>query len=163
MALTGDVLTPRFGTADGHQPLNAGIKATVQLYRGSIAVIDNTGYLKNAASPASTDTVLGILDKAGPGTSNALPGIKGGATDGAVTAEIATGSFLLASGTGADQLSAATAGATVYLIDEVTVGATNGGGARPVAGKQLPAGDLSLLGGKYPIAVGTPTTFGGAP
>lgn len=167
MAISSDQLIFEFGTADTHQPLNAGITANVQLYRGTIAGLNGTGankgYLKNMDTPASTDIVIGILNKYGPGTADTLPGLLGGSTNGAVTAEVLTGSFLLASGTGADQLSAATAGQNVYAINSVTVGATNGGGTRPLVGVQLPAGDLSNLpvgvGGLYPIhftVVGSP-------
>jgi hypothetical protein len=167
MAVTSDQTIFEFGTADTHQPLNLGIAATVQLYRGTIAVASGAGgtkgYLVNGDTPVSTQIVLGILNKYGPGTADTIPGLLGGATNGATTAEILTGSFLLASGTGADQLSAATVGATVYMINSVTVGATNGGSTRPTVGVQLPAGDLANLpvgvGGLFPIhftTVGSP-------
>jgi hypothetical protein len=61
-------------------------------------------------------------------------GVVGGSTNGAVTVEIATGSFFLASGTGADAITQANVGATVYLINETTVGLTSGSGTRPAAG-----------------------------
>jgi hypothetical protein len=167
MAVTKDQLLWEFGTPDPHQPLNAGVGATVQLYRGTIAGLTgtgaNAGYLKNMDTPASTDVVIGMINKGGPGYPDTIPGILGGATNGAVTAEILTGTFLLASGTGADQLSVATAGSNVYVINSITVGATSGGGTRPLAGVQMPAGDLTNLpvgvGGLYPIkftVVGSP-------
>jgi hypothetical protein len=167
MSITSDQIIYEFGTPDGNQPLNAGIGATVQLYRGTVALLSGsgavtTGYLKNADSPGSSDLVLGMLSKYGPGTADTLPGMLGGATNGATSAEILTGSFLLQSGTGSDQLSVATAGKTVYLINSVTVGATSASGTRPVAGVQLPAGDLTNLpvgvGGLYPIKLGTPNS-----
>lgn len=134
MALTADVITVRYGTpGNSTQPVNQGIKANATVYRGSVATT-RSGYLVAASSPQSTDIVWGLIDRAGPGTADTGPGITGGTTDGAVTAEIQTGSFFLASGTGADALTQVNVGATVYLINETTVGATNGGGTRPVAG-----------------------------
>lgn len=172
MTITSDQILYEYGTPDGNQPLNCGIGATVQLYRGTVALMSGsgavtTGYLKNADSPGNADIVLGMVSKYGPGTADSLPGLLGGSTNGGTTAEILTGSFLLASGTGSDQLSASTAGTTVYLINSVTVGATSGGGTRPKAGVQLPAGDLSNLpvgvGGLYPIKLGTPSSPLGGP
>lgn len=167
MALTADVKLIRYGS-NRPEPLNIGLKAATTVYRGSIAVMKgvgtSAGQLINATSASSGDEVMGLIDFAGPGVADTDPGIVGGATDGAVTVEVATGSFLLASASGADQLSAATAGQTVYLVDEVTVGATNNGGLRPVAGIQLPAGDLaSLVGGLFPIKVGTKSSPLGGP
>lgn len=171
MAITSDQVIEQYGTPDGKQPLNVGIQATVQLYRGTIAVMNgpqaasHQGYLKNGDTPATSDIVLGILSKYGPGSADALPGLLGGSTDGATTAEILTGTFLLNSGTGADQLSAATAGQNVYLIDSVTVGLNQSG--RPIAGVQMPAGDVANLptgvGGKFPIKLGTPSSPLGGP
>ena len=174
MAITSDQIIYEYGTPDGNQPLNAGIASTVQLYRGTVALLSGSGsggtqgYLKNADTPTSKDLVLGMISKYGPGNvADTIPGLLGGSTDGATSAEILTGSFLMASGTGSDQLSVSTGGTTVYLINSVTVGATNGGGSRPVAGVQLPAGDLANLpvgvGGLYPIKLGTPNSPLGGP
>jgi hypothetical protein len=173
MATTSDQIIYEYGTPDGNQPLNAGIAANVQLYRGTVALLSagtaggTKGYLKNADSPSPNDLVLGMLSKYGPGTADTIPGLLGGSTDGATSAEILTGSFLMASGTGSDQLSVTTGGQPVYLINATTVGATNGGSTRPLAGIQLPAGDLANLpvgsGGLYPIKLGTPNSPLGGP
>jgi hypothetical protein len=53
---------------------------------------------------------------------------------GAVTVDILTGTFYLASGAGSDLLSQSAIGQTVYVINETTVGLTSGGGSRPKAG-----------------------------
>ena len=162
MALTADILTDRYGATDGHQPLNKLLKSGVTVYRGSVAALDgsggaNTGTLKNESTVASTDIVLGLVSKAGSGAPNQSPGIVGGF---GVTVEIETGTFILASGTGADALGITTNGTAVYLLDEVTVGATVGGG-RPVAGYQIAcnADDASIPAGFVAVKLGT--TFGG--
>lgn len=157
-ALTADVLTDRYGSPDGHQPLNKLLNAGITVYRGSVAALYGAtaaqGTLKNEATPAATDIVVGLVSKAGSGWPNTAPGIVGGT---GVTVEIETGSFILASGTGADALGLTTNGATVYLIDEVTVGATNGGATRPTAGTQLAcnADDASIPVGFVAVKLGT--------
>lgn len=136
-ALTHDVHKERYGAADD-TPYNFPIAASTTVYRGSIAltsVVANVTALKNAATPASTDICWGVIDQAGPESVNTGPGIvNGSSVSGVVTADVATGTFFLASGTGADQLSSSSIGSTVYVIDEVTVGLTTGGGTRPIAG-----------------------------
>ena len=135
MALTADVITVRYGTpGNSTQPVNQPLTANATVYRGSVATT-RSGYLVAASSPQSTDIVWGIVNGAGPGTADmTTQGITGGTTNGAVTVEIATGSFFLAAGTGSDAITQANVGATVYLINETTVGLTSGGGTRPVAG-----------------------------
>jgi hypothetical protein len=167
MALSADILTDRYGTPDGHQPLNKVLPAGTTVYRGSLAGLigtggagANQGQLKNEDTVASTDIILGIVQKAGSGYSNATVGITGLAT-----VEIETGSFILASGTGADALGQTTNGATVYAINSYTVGATNGGSTRPVAGVQLScnADDASIPTGYVAVKLGTPNSPLGGP
>ena len=94
-----------------------------------------SGYLVAASSPQSTDIVWGLIDKAGPGTADVAPGITGGTANGSVTAEIATGSFFLAMGSGADAFTQTNIGATAYVINETTMGLTSNGNTRPVGGQ----------------------------
>lgn len=137
MALTGDIKTTRFGSpGNSTQPMNQPLKAATTVYRGSIA-ITRSGYMVPASTPQSTDVTWGIVDKAGPGTADVGPGIVGGTSDGSVTVEIATGSFLVANGTGADAFAQTDVGATCYVIDEKTMGKTNGSNTRPVGGEFL--------------------------
>ena len=137
MALTADVRTFRFGSpGNSTQPLALPLTASATVYRGSIATL-RSGYLVAASSPQSTDVVFGIVDKAGPGYADTGPGIVGGTTNGAVTVEVATGSFFLQAGSGADALTAANGGAPVYVINETTVGFTSAGNTRPVGGQLL--------------------------
>lgn len=140
MSVTSDQLYRRVGAEGVHQPVCAPLTANVTVYRNTIALLDGTTrYLKNADTPAATDKVIGMIDAVAGGTaSNADVGITGGSTNGAVLVDCATGTFLLASGTGADALTEADAGNDVYVVDSITVGRTNGGSTRPVAGQMLP-------------------------
>ncbi len=166
MALSGDILTIRYGTPDGHQPLNRGLGASVTVYRGSVALqVAATGLLKNAATPASTDIVVGLVAQGGPGYPDTGPGIVGTTTAGAVSAMIATGTFLLLSGTGSDQCDITTNNKTVYLVDEKTVGKTDGSATRPVAGVQMmdPTSDPSIPAGFVAVKLGSPNSPLGGP
>lgn len=158
MALSSDVKLVRVGAEGLHEPIAAPLKANVTVYSGSIALLDSTGNLKNASSPASTDTIVGMIGNPTGGTYvKTGPGIVGGSTDGAVWVDCLTGTFVLASGTGADELDETTANHTVYVVDEVTVGATNGSNTRPVAGVQLPI-DPTLPAGFVAVKLANPAS-----
>jgi hypothetical protein len=150
MALSADVKIYRYGTpGNSTQPTNIGITANATVYRGSIAAT-RSGYLVAMSSPQSTDIVWGLIGEAGPGTINGSPGIAGGTTNGAVTAEVETGTFFLASGTGSDAIAQANIGATCYVMNETTVGLTNGSNTRPVAGQVMAIG--ANVGGTVPYS-----------
>lgn len=134
--LSADIPIVQYGTPGNEtQPINLNVKANVTVYRGSIA-LTRSGVAVPAQNSAlqSSDVVWGVYEHAGPGTADTGPGVVGGTVDGAVTVEVVTGSFFLASSTGGDALGVTTLGKTVYVYDEQTVAATSGGGARPVAG-----------------------------
>jgi hypothetical protein len=170
MSLTSDVRKIRYGSPIDHQPIEyaVGKGASGQtLYRGSVAAISGgvtvtAGYLKNMATPGSGDIVVGLIDGYGPscGQANTGPGI-GGTTlntaDGVLTANVVTGTWLLAAGSGSDALTITNLQKPVYLIDEVTVGATSNGNTRPVAGLlvQVPATDASIPTGFVAVSLGT--------
>lgn len=160
MALTADIKIVRFGTpGNSTQPVNQPIKASSTVYRGSVATT-RSGYLVAATSPASsTDIVWGLIEKAGPGTADTGPGIAGGSTDGAVTAEIATGTFFLASATGAGAITQASVGKVCYLLNENTVTLT--AGTLPIAGV-VEAYDANVNApGPVAVKLGTNTIPGG--
>ena len=170
MALSSDIQKIRYGSAIDHQPIEykIGKGASGQtLYRGSVAAISGgttvtQGYLKNMATPASNDIVVGLIDGYGPscGQANTGPGLGGtvlNTADGVLTANVATGAWLLSGGTGSDALTITNVQTSVYLIDEKTVGATNGGSTRPVAGLlvQVPSVDASIPTGMVAVQLGT--------
>jgi hypothetical protein len=163
-ALTGDVKIIEYGIPDGGQQLiPQPLPANTTVYRGSIALTNgpnssvSPGYIKNAHVPTSTDVCWGVLSDYAGGTAAALgPGMTGGT---GISCNIQTGAFFLASGSGADQLSQSTVGQTVYVIDEVTVGATSGSGTRPVAGVHL-AVDPTQASTLFAIKLGS-TSAGG--
>lgn len=114
------------------------VGANQQLYRGCIALLSGSGatsvgFLKNAASPGSTDLVAGIIDSIAGGTgADTLPGILGGTTDGAVWVNVRTGTFMIQN-SALNALSAASSGKTVYyqgenaggpIVSSSSVGAT---------------------------------------
>lgn len=161
MALSADIKITRVGTPNGHEPINLPLGASVTVYRGSIALLANTGYLKNASSPSSTDTCVGLIERVGPGQIDGGPGIANAGAAGAVTVECAQGTFMLGSSTGSDQLGVTTIGKTVYVYDEQTVAATSGGSTRPVAGVHVFTDTSGRYPGKYGIKMGPNTTIGG--
>lgn len=152
MALSADVKTTRYGTPDGHQMVSQPMGANVTVYAGSIALtITGTGYIKNAASPASTDTCWGIIAQQ---TIN-------GSSAAALSVNIETGTFFVNAGADSDALTQADVGSKVYVIDEVTVGKTNGSGTRPVAGTLIKI-DTSQPGG-YAVRFGNAPPGTGSP
>jgi hypothetical protein len=153
MALTSDQISVRFGVpGNSTQKINLPLTAGDTVYRGSIATT-RSGYLVPASSPQSTDIVWGVIQAAGPGTADqATQGIVGGTSNGAVTVEVDTGSFFFASGTGADAITAVNVGALCYVINETTVGLTNGSGTRPTAGV-IEAYDTTEIYALGPVAV----------
>ncbi len=174
MALTSDIAVYRYGTPSIHQPIEypIGKGASGQtLYRNSVALLSGgttvtQGYLKNAASPATNDIVVGLVGDYGPscGQPNTVPGLGGtvlNTADGVLTANVETGTFLLLSGTSSDAITVTNVGETCYLINENTVGATNpGGNTRCAAGLvvQVPATDASIPTGYVAVQLGTPST-----
>jgi hypothetical protein len=157
MALTQGIRLLRIGDPGLHEPIAAPLTATVSVYPGTFA-LSRAGYLVNAASPQSTDVVLGLIDQATGGTfCQTGAAITGGTTNTSVWVDCATGTFLLASGTGADTVAEANVGATVYVIDEQSVGLTNGSNTRPAAGVVLPF-DPTIPSGFVPVKLTNPAS-----
>jgi hypothetical protein len=149
MALTADVTSCRYGTLEAHQPIAQPLGANVTVYANSIALTDSSGNIKNASSPASTDHCWGLVAEQRPFPPNPTSSVAG-----TYNVEIDTGSFFLASGTGGDALTQANVGQSVYVINETTVGATNGSNTRPLAGTMMYYDSTATSrGGQGPIAV----------
>lgn len=140
MALTRSAKILRYSVGDTHQDTYQPALANASVYAGSIALTNSAGLAKSSVSPASTDTCWGLYN----GIIDTAPALDSpivvGTTNGANTLGIETGTFYLLPGSNADALVQADVGATVYVIDEVTVGKTDGGLTRPVAGKLVGIG-----------------------
>ena len=149
-------------------PIGYGVGANQTVYPGSVALQSGSGattvgYLKNAATPGAADLVVGMIGQPAGGTYvQTGPGIVGGTTDGAVWADVLTGTFLIQSGTGSDQLSATTNGTTVYFGGENAQGpiacAVIGAPPRPKMGIQFPQ-DPSFANGSQPGSTYWPISF----
>jgi len=164
---TTDIKTFRYGSGDP-QLTSFGVGAAAQIYSGCVALVSGSGattagYLKNAANPGTLDLVAGIVGEPAGGTYvKTGPGILGGTADGSVWADVRTGCFMVQSGTGADLLTAAGNGKTVYYAGENANGpvaaAVIGTPNRPVLGIQLPQ-DPGFAGGSLPGANYWPIKF----
>lgn len=170
MALTKDIHPIRYGApGNSTQPTTQPLGANAKVYRGSFAAT-RSGYLQPMLTPQSTDIVWGLIEgvdetcSQSSGVIDGQPGITGGSTDGEVSCLISTGTFWVPNGTGADALAQADVGATVYVVDEKTVGKTNGSNTRPVAGILIKASDpLNVLSGLVAVKVGQPAGSTGGP
>jgi hypothetical protein len=152
MALTADVKIERYGVpGNASQKVNQPLGNNVKLYGGSFAVTDaSTGYLKNAATLNSTDKVWGLVSRFTDNT---------GGASAAQNVDIECGSFFLPCSTGADAVTQANIGATVYVYDEKTVALTSNGSTRPVAGI-VEAIDKTQPFGGVAIKLGTAQSTG---
>jgi hypothetical protein len=148
MSTTRDLKIIRHGTQDGHEPVAQPMQSAISLYAGQIALTRGGYLIQPDTSVQATDIAWGILD----GTLNGAPAVSSPITNGSTSAGgngmlgIQTGTFYLRSGSGADALTQADVGATVYVIDGNTVGKTDGGSTRPVAGRLVAIGSGQYAG-----------------
>ena len=157
--MTGDGKVYRYGVPEQSQLVAWGLGANQTVYNGEVALVSGsgattTGFLKNAATYGSADLVAGMIGDPSGGTYvKTGPGIVGTAVDGAVQIDVMTGAFFFQSGTGADALTAANNGKTVYYGGENSTGpiAVVTSAGRPVLGIQLPQ-DPGIAGGFSPGA-----------
>lgn len=157
--MTTDAKIIRYGTQDGHQPTSQPIESTVSLYVGRVAVT-RAGYLIDADTAVqSTDTCWGMLNGIIDSAPTTTSPMSGGTTHGLHIAGIDTGSFYLTSGADADALTQADVGATVYLIDGLHVGKTDGSATRPPAGKLAEIGQ-GQYSGLVAVTIGNNTSTG---
>lgn len=151
MTVTADIKTDRYGTPDqAPEPAAPLMESNTIVYAGTIALIDNSGYLKASDSPLSTDSCIGIVSKQ---TDNRTAAFSGGG-QGAITCPVDRGTFWLAYGSGADAFtqSQANFNTTAYVKDAQTVSPSSSGSTRPVAGI-VKAIDTSIS--KVAVALGT--------
>ena len=166
MALSADVLTTSYGPAfsEIEYPIGYG-SAGQTLYRGSFTAVSGgttvtAGYLKNMATPAANDIVVGIVSDYGPscGLANVGPGLGPTTANGSATANVRQGTFLVpVGGTAGDALTITNLQKSVYLVNETAVGGTSASSSRPVAGLlvAIPATDATIPTGMCAVDVGT--------
>lgn len=120
-ALTQDrKITRRTG-----RDLSLPVEAATTLYQGAIVVLNSSGNAVKGAANQNGLRAVGVAEE---------PAVNPGAA-GAVAVKVRRGeSFLFANGASADLLARADIGATCYVIDDQTVGKTNGSTTRAVAG-----------------------------
>jgi hypothetical protein len=102
-----------------------GVAAGKKVFAGALALANGTGLVE----PGIVAVGLTCLGRAEHQADNSL------GADGAVAVRVRRGIFAWASGAGADAVTNANLGQTVYVIDDQTVGLTNGTNTRSAAGK----------------------------
>ncbi len=144
MTTTADRKTDQLGTPGEVIPaiFSFGVAASTKIYAGAMVAINASGY----AVPASADntlTVWGRCEKAVDNTSG---------SNGDLQVSVRVGVFFYASGTSGDAITKANVGSPCYVIDDHTVGLTDGSGARPKAGTIVaisPSGQVGVLMGPF--------------
>ena len=118
--------TPRLQIKQPGRIRNRPVAAGVICYEGALAAITTTGF----AVPATADATLIVVGVFKQTVDNRTGG--NGDADVDITNDSAFG---FASGTGSDEITGLNVDDDVYALDDQTVGLTDDGGARPVAGK----------------------------
>lgn len=105
--------------------LSLPVEAASTIYQGAIVVVNGSGNAVKGAATQNGLRAVGVAES---------PAINAGVA-GAINVPVRRGeAFLLANGTSADLLTRADIGATCYVIDDQTVGKTNGSSSRATAG-----------------------------
>lgn len=164
-ALTQDFKADRFGEPDeafGNFAIQPPVEANVICYAGGMAAIDGNGNVLPAGTAVSasgaglpgTWKVIGRFER----QADNRTATTGGAA-GAITAKISQGAYYYNTpSSGADQILAANKFQLAYVIDDNTVGLTDGGGTRAVAGPIL---DVAS-NGRVAVGLGTAVPYASA-
>lgn len=120
MALTADRNTPM---KDG-ELIAVPVAASAVIHAGALVAANATGFAV-PGSVATTLTYLGRAEEAADAT---------GYADGIATVQVRRGKAFKFKNSGADPVTQASLGKTCYIVDDETVAATNGAGARSAAG-----------------------------
>ncbi|MCP4698555.1 MAG: hypothetical protein GY862_17150, partial [Gammaproteobacteria bacterium] len=100
------------------------VKGGVIIFQGSLYALDADGW----AVPGQTATGLTVRGRAGDGIDNSA------GTDGALSVPGMSGEFAWENSVGGDEITRAHIGGAVYVVDDQTLAATDGGGTRSSAG-----------------------------
>ncbi len=107
-----------------HHRFGKGMNASTTIYEGGIVVLDVATELLRPGRASTTDVPVGV----------ARDTYVNGTTAGATIANCDAGVFAFASGAAADEILANDIGKVAYVIDDQTVGLTDGTGTRVAAG-----------------------------
>lgn len=114
------------------------VKGNVKIFEGAIVVLGADGFAKPATAALGLTACGHSRGRPGGG---GTPGLAStidstGLADGALTVEVVPGTRKWFSGGGGDAITVAS-GQDCYLMDDQTVGATDGGGTRSFAGRVI--------------------------
>jgi hypothetical protein len=123
-ALTAPRNTARISDVNQISLFKAPIAASTKLYQGGIVCLNASG-LAVPGSVSTTLKAMGVAQKTYDNSTGAAS---------AFNIEARAGVFWFNSGTSGDAIAQANVGATCYIIDDNTVGLTNGTSTRSVAG-----------------------------
>lgn len=130
-AQTKDSKILRYGVPEGNVRLSQPMSANAACYQGTIA-LTRGGYAVPAITPDANDVCWGVYNGIKNSINTTSTPITEGAVAGTTRIGIDAGTFYFASSTGADAITQKDVGATVYVVDEVTVGLQSA--SRPKAG-----------------------------
>lgn len=130
-AQTKDSKIQPYGVPEGNTRLSQPMSANAAVYQGTIA-LTRGGYAIPAITVDANDVCWGVYNGIVDSINTVSTPITNTATAGAKWAGIDAGTFYFASSTGADAIAQKDVGATVYVVDEVTVGLQ--AASRPKAG-----------------------------
>ena len=119
-ALTADRPTPERDGLDRALP----VAAAVTIHAGSLVVLNAGGY----AQPGVVAANLAAVGRAEERVDNAA------GSNGAAQVRVQRGIFRWANAAGGDAIDLTDVGSPCYVVDDQTVAASNGGGARSAAG-----------------------------
>ena len=155
-AQTKDIKIIRYGEPEGNVRLSQPMSANAACYQGTIA-LTRGGYAIPAITVASTDLCWGVYN----GIKDSINAVSTPITEttvaGTTRIGIDMGTFYFASSTGADAITQANVGATVYVVNETTVALTGSG--RPVAGVVAEIG-VSQYAGLVAVTMGSAQSTG---
>jgi hypothetical protein len=124
-ALSNPRNTPALGDDPMPKLFSLPVKAATIIYQGALVALGIDGYLVPAAAALPGSVVIGRAEKKGDNSAGASA---------AIELEVRQGVFRWNNGTTVDVLTVADVGRTAYVVDDNTVGRTDGSGARVPAG-----------------------------
>ncbi len=143
-ALTGTRDTRARGAFDAGRMDEFGVANGVQCFQGSICVLNSSGEVQPGTAALGL-TALGVAQLPNP--------LSTAANEFAV--ETRVGTYQFDSGTAGDTITKADRGKVCWIIDDQTVGLTDGGGTRSAAGRIYDVDPLGVwVDFVYPLAVG---------